>query len=280
MSGRKPEAMIVKYFAEHRTLVRPILPIFLSALIAGSLGPSATLAQKSPNVSLTVSAAISLKDALDEVAKLYEQNHSGATLLYTYGGSGTLQHQIEQGAPVDIFFSAAEKQMDSLQTEHLIIPATRHDIVRNALVLVTPSDDDSIKDFADLTRTSVKTVALGEAATVPAGMYAKETLQHLGLFDAIQRKVVYAKDVRQVLAYVETANADAGIVYRTDALTTKKVRIAADAPADSHEPIVYPAAVVSATKSEAAAREFLEFLAGAEARAIFVKYGFSAAASH
>jgi molybdate transport system substrate-binding protein len=224
---------------------------------------------------LTVSAAISLKDALDEIAKLYEEKNPGVSIAFNYGGSGTLQHQIEQGAPVDIFFSASEKQMDDLQKENLILLDTRHDILRNSLVLVTPSTNDSVKDFADLAKPGVKTIALGEAATVPAGMYAQQTLQHLNLFDAIKSKVVYAKDVRQVLTYVETGNADAGLVYRTDAMITNKVRIAATAPEDSHELIVYPVAVLKATKQAEVAREFVAFIGGPVARPVFMKYGFA-----
>jgi len=270
----------MKPFAKSANCMRTIAALLLATFAVGPITAVASHSQKPAPVTITVSAAISLKDALDEIAKLYEQKHSGTTILCTYGGSGTLQHQIEQGAPVDIFFSAAEKQMNDLEAEHLIISATRHDIVINTLVLITPADEDSVKDFSDLARTSVKTIALGEAATVPAGMYAQQTLQHLALFDAIRRKVVYAKDVRQVLAYVETANAEAGMVYRTDALTTKKVRIAADAPEDSHEPIVYPLAVLSATKNETAARDLAEFIGGPDARPIFAKYGFSAPANH
>jgi molybdate transport system substrate-binding protein len=224
---------------------------------------------------LTVSAAISLKDSLDEIAKIYEDKNPGVSIAFNYGGSGTLQHQIEQGAPVDIFFSASEKQMDELQAEHLILPDTRHDILRNTLVLITPANNEAVKDFADLAKPNVKTIALGEASTVPAGMYAQQTLEHLKLFDAIKSKVVYAKDVRQVLTYVETGNADAGLVYRTDALITNKVRIAATAPEDSHELIIYPIAVVKTTKQTDMAREFVNFIGGPVARPVFIKYGFA-----
>jgi molybdate transport system substrate-binding protein len=251
------------------------IPAFLvAALVAAPFVPIATPAQNSEPATVTVSAAISLKDALDEIAKLYEEKHPNVTISYNYGGSGALQHQIEQGAPVDVFFSAAEKQMDALQAGHLILTATRHDIVRNALVLVTPADRDGVKDFPDLAKPAVKTIALGEAATVPAGEYAQQTLQHLGLFDTIKSKFVYAKDVRQVLTYVETGNADAGLVYRTDALGSKKVRIAAIAPEDSHDLIVYPLAVLKSTKNEASARDFAGFIGGPDARPIFIKYGF------
>jgi molybdate transport system substrate-binding protein len=260
----------------------------LSFCLAASLSGNALTSAASPSVEapaaqtaaakLTVSAAISLKDALDEISNAYAAKHPGATIAFNYGGSGALQHQIEQGAPVDIFLSAAEKNMDALESKGLLAAGTRRDLAGNTLVLVVPSDSSNVKGFSDLTQPAVKTIALGEAATVPAGMYAQQTLQHLGLLDAIKNKVVYAKDVRQVLTYVETGNANAGVVYRTDALISAKVRIVATAPDDSHEPIVYSVAVVKATHDEAAARAFVEFLSGSDARAIFEKFGFAAPA--
>src|ERR1700733_16082831 len=173
--------MVMKSFADTRSRARAIIALVVAILVAATLVPFATSAQKSSPVTVIVSAAISLKDALEEIAKLYEAKHPNGAVSYNYGGSGALQHQIEQGAPVDIFFSAAEKQMDALQAEHLILLPTRHDIVRNALVLVTLADSDVVKDFPDLAKPAVKTIALGEAATVPAGQYAEQTLQHLGV---------------------------------------------------------------------------------------------------
>jgi molybdate transport system substrate-binding protein len=225
--------------------------------------------------SVTVSAAISLKDALDEAGHLYEQRHANARITFNYGGSGTLQHQIEQGAPVDIFFSAAEKQMDTLESEGLLAAGTRRDLVANTLVLIAPAGSGVLKDFPDLARPDVKIIALGEPRTVPAGMYARQTLERLGLLGKIEKKVVYAKDVRAVLTYVETGNADAGFVYQTDARGSTKVRIVAAAPTGSHDPIVYPAAIVKNSKDQSAARAFLEFLESPEARAVFQKYGFA-----
>jgi molybdate transport system substrate-binding protein len=223
---------------------------------------------------IMVSAAISLKDSLDEIGQKYEASHPGVKLTFNYGASGTLQRQIEQGAPVDLFFSAAEKQMDQLQEKGLIDQATRRDIVANQLVLIAPTANQSLHGFNDLTELSVKIVALGEAATVPAGMYAHETLEKLGLLAAVEKKAVYAKDVRAVLTYVETGNADAGIVYQSDAQGSTKVRIVAIAPADTHDPIVYPAALINGATNPAATQVFLTSLTGADARAIFAKHGF------
>jgi molybdate transport system substrate-binding protein len=266
-------------FVGRRLVIASLLFLF----VVGSAGSFALHGAPQETASITVSAAISLKDALDELGPIFQvQQHrknggNGTAVTYNYGGSGTLARQIEQGAPVDVFFSAAEKQMDELAAQSLIDADTRHDLVGNALVLIAPAQATTLRSFQDLTNPAVKNIALGETSTVPAGMYAQQTLEHLGLFAAVQKKVVYAKDVRAVLTYVETGNADAGLVYQTDANTSKKVRVIAIAPPDSHDPILYPAAVLRDSKNKPAARAFLEFLQGADARAVFHKYGFTSA---
>src|SRR5271170_3812933 len=263
-----------------RRLVVASLLFFLVAGTAGSLALGTAAEQAD---AITVSAAISLKDALDELGPIFQvQQHrknggSGTAVTFNYGGSGTLARQIEQGAPVDVFFSAAEKQMDDLAAQGLIVADTRRDLVGNALVLIAPAQSTALHSFQDLSNAAVKTIALGEPATVPAGMYARQTLEHLGLFAAVEKKIVYAKDVRAVLTYVETGNADAGLVYQTDANTSQEARVIAVAPADSHDPILYPAAVLRDAKDKAAARAFVVFLQGSDARAVFQKYGFTSA---
>src|ERR1700752_2045722 len=189
---------------------------------------------------LTVSAAISLKDVLEEISHLYSADHPAAKVHFNLGGSGTLQRQIEQGAPVDIFISASPKEMDSLQSQGLLLPDTRKNLARTSVVLIVPAGSTSISSFQDLTKAVVKTVAVGEPQTVPAGKYAQEVLTHFGMYDQLKPKLVLAKDVRQVLTYVETGNADAGIVYATDAKISKKVAVAATASEDSHSPVGYP----------------------------------------
>ena len=253
---------------------RLLVTSLLAFLIAALVGISARRTAAQTTNEVTVSAAISLKDSLDEIGKLYEKAHSGAKISFNYAGSGTLQRQIEQGAPVDIFFSAAEKQMDDLQTKGLIDAGTRRDIVRNQLVLIVPASNTITHTFEELSSPSVKVVALGEPSTVPAGTYARQSLERLGLWGSVDRKVVLAKDVRAVLTYVETGNADAGMVYQTDAQGSQKVRIVAVAPADSHDPIIYPAAILKGAKNSSAAAPFLAFLSGSEARELFAKYGF------
>jgi molybdate transport system substrate-binding protein len=256
---------------------RLVVTTLLAFSIAPLIGISARWTAAQTTNEVTVSAAISLKDSLDEIGKMYEKAHPGTKISFNYAGSGTLQRQIEQGAPVDIFFSAAEKQMDDLQAKGLVDAGTRRDIVRNQLVLIVPAADTTIHSFQDLSNPSVKILALGEPSTVPAGMYARQSLERLGLWGSVDRKVVLAKDVRAVLTYVETGNADGGMVYQTDAQGSRKVRIVSVAPADSHEPIIYPAAILKGATNPVAASPFLAFLSSSEAREVFAKYGFLAA---
>jgi molybdate transport system substrate-binding protein len=232
----------------------------------------------SPNqpVTLTISAAISLKDPLQSIAETYEKLHSGVRVVCNFGGSGTLEQQIEQGAPVDIFISAAEKEMDTLEEKRLLVPGTRRDLLANQLVLIVPVGSTYTGGFSSLKNRTVKSIAIGEPRTVPAGAYAQEVFEHMHLLPEIQSKIVYAKDVREVLAYVETGNADAGMVYATDARLSNRVRIAATAPADSHDPILYPVAGLNVSKAPQAARGLLEALETPESLAVFEKYGFLA----
>jgi len=226
---------------------------------------------------LTVSAAASLKDAIVETETTYRQGHGDTAFANNFGSSGTLAAQIDQGAPVDVFISAAARQMDDLAAKGLIVAGTRRIVLRNTLVLIAPLDS-RLHDFQGLTDQSLRLVALGDPASVPAGQYGKQTLVSLHLWDRLAAKLVMGRDVRQVLTYVETGNADAGLVYATDAMTSSRVRVIATAPESAHEPILYPAAVVKGSRSEEAARRFIAYLAGPAAQAIFRKHGFTIAA--
>lgn len=261
-----------------RSIPRILVMLFVALLfLAGGglmFGGPAAPAQ----TELTVSAAISLKDALDEAKQLYTKDHPEVAIAVNYGASGTLQLQIEQGAPVDVFVSAAPKQMEALEMKGLLLAGTRKDLAQNEIVLIVPRDSKlGFTSFQDLARADVKRVALGEPGSVPAGQYAKETLTSLGIYDAVNAKAIFAKDVRQVLTYVETGNVDAGIVYATDAASSGKVVIVATAPEKSHAPVIYAGAVIQASKNPAAARAFLDFLASAQGAAVFRKYGFKTA---
>jgi molybdate transport system substrate-binding protein len=226
---------------------------------------------------LTVSAAASLKDALVDTETAYTQGHGKIAIANNFGSSGTLAAQIDQGAPVDVFISAASKPMDDLTASGLIIAGTRRNLLRNTLVLIAPLNSN-LHDFQGLTDKSIRLIALGDPASVPAGQYGEQTLLSFHLWERLSAKFVLGKDVRQVLTYVETGNADAGLVYATDAQASGKVRVVATAPESAHDPIVYPVAVVKGSRNEEASRRFVEFLRSPIALAIFVKHGFTIAA--
>ena len=233
----------------------------------------------SPNqpVSLTISAAISLKEPLQTIAQSYEQRHPGERVVCNFGASGTLQRQIEQGAPVDVFISAGEPQMDALERQKLLAPGTRRDLLTNQMALIVPVESRKITSFADLRESAVRKIAVGNPQIVPAGTYAMQVLKSLNLLPAIQPKLVYATDVRQALAYVETGNADAGLVYVTDAKISTAARIAEIAPNDSHLPILYPVALLTNSKSPEAAHSLLDALESSDALNAFQKAGFGTA---
>lgn len=226
-----------------------------------------------------VAAAISMKDALADVAKSYEAA-TGDTVEFTLGSSGQLMSQIRNGADVDVFVSAAAKQMDELAKEKLIDATTRRDVAGNALVLIAPrmSPYTPVTSFADLAKAA--RIAIGEPKSVPAGAYAEQTLRSLKLDAAVANKIVYGTNVRQVLSYIERGDVAAGLVYATDARESgDKVVVIAIAPADSHEPIVYPAAIVANTKNRLNAERFLTFLVAPQAQAALAARGFAPAPS-
>jgi molybdate transport system substrate-binding protein len=239
--------------------------------------PPTRLAAK-PAVRLTVSAAASLKDALTVIDQDFQRSHPDIAITPNFGASGTLQLQIEQGAPVDVFISAAPQQMDALAAKNLLLGDTRANLLENELVLIAPRDSKTVGGFGDLKRADVRVIAVGDPRSVPAGTYAQQVLTALGIYDAVKSKITLATDVRQVLADVETGSAEAGLVYSTDAAISPKVRVVMDAPTGTHQPIVYPAAVLRASMNPDAAREFVKYLASPAARAVFLKYGFRPAA--
>lgn len=235
-------------------------------------------AESTERVELTVSAAASLTDALKEVQKLYELEHQNVQLHFNFGSSGALQQQIEQGAPADLFLSASTKNMKALVDKQLIETNKQRNVLTNELVVVVPADKDAaVASMADLTRADVKHVAIGIPESVPAGAYAQEALQNAGLWDALQPKTVQGKDVRQVLQYVETGNADAGFVYRTDALTSQRVKVAFAVDPGTYTPVQYPFGIVKASKQQQEAESFYKFLQSQSAMDVFKRFGFSAA---
>jgi molybdate transport system substrate-binding protein len=223
---------------------------------------------------LGVSAAASLTDALREIGQGYEKA-SGDSLQFNFGASSMLARQIQEGAPADLFLSADEPIMDQLQQRGLIVKTSRRSILSNTLVIVVPKDSKlKITSPADLADPTVRNLALAQPESVPAGIYAKAYLAKLHIWERIASRVVPTDNVRAALAAVDSGNADAGIVYRTDAYISKGVRIAYEVPAAEGPAISYPAAVVADSKQAAAAQRFLDYLQSPPAQEIFRKYGF------
>ena len=252
--------------------------LLVAAMLAGCGGTQTTSpkqAEAPKPVELTISAAASLKDAMAEIQTNYQKKAPNVKLVFNLGASGSLQKQIEQGAPADIFISAAPKQMNELEAKNLVNKATRKNLVENKLVLIVPQNSKlNLTRFEDVQKTEVNKLSIGETKVVPAGQYAEEVLKKLGVWEKIQDKIVFAKDVRTVLTYVETENVEAGIVYKTDAASSQKIKISATAPEGTHAPIIYPAAVLSATKNQKAAEDFMAYMTGPDGKTVFEKYGF------
>jgi molybdate transport system substrate-binding protein len=223
---------------------------------------------------ITVFAAASLTDSLKEIAAGYEKT-SGDKITFNFGASSTLARQIDAGAPADIFFSADEAQMDGLAKKDLIDPATRKSRLGNMLVVVIATDSTlQINSASDLTNAAVKQIALADPKAVPAGVYAKAWLTQQQLWPAIEPKVVPTENVRGALAAVESGNVEAGVVYKTDAGISKKVKVAYEVSAKDAPDISYPMALVKESKQPDAAKDFLNYLDSQEAGDIFKKFGF------
>ena len=226
------------------------------------------------DVSLTISAAASLQEAMTDIEPLFKAKYPNISLTFNYGASGALQQQIEQGAPSDVFISAGKSQMTTLANENLLADDTNKDLVQNSLVLVGPKDTQ-VTSLDDLTTDKVKKIAVGEPSSVPAGKYADETFTKLNIKDKILSKLVQGKDVKEVLSWATSGNADVGFVYLSDAKSSSNAKIIATVPENLHSKIVYPAAVIKASTNQDQAKEFEDFLSTDDAKAIFEKYGYT-----
>lgn len=224
---------------------------------------------------ITVSAAVSLTDVLTAIAQEYGREARGS-VRFNFGASNVLARQITSGAPVDVFVSADEAQMDVVASAQMLVEGSRIDLLRNQLAIVVPSDRPRMMTSArELTGAAYRRIAIGDPAAVPAGVYAKTFLQSLDLWDALEPKLVPSSSVRGALAAVESGAADAAIVYRTDARVALKAVVAYVVPADRGPRILYPAAIVRASAAPAEAKRFLEFLRSATAARIFERFGFT-----
>jgi molybdate transport system substrate-binding protein len=258
-----------------RSKERPWIAVHLfSSVVAATLCFALSLSgcRSTQSTTLTLSVAASLQDSLTEIEAAYQRDHP-VKFRNNFGASGTLAREIEQGAPVDAFIAAGSKPIDQLEAEGLLLGGSRADLLRNSLVLIAPSGS-GLKGFEGLAQKQVRAVALGDPASVPAGQYGKQALETLHLYDALRSKIVLGKDVRQVLTYVETGDADAGLVYATDAQISHRVQIVAVTPDGSHDPIVYPIAEIAASPNQSAAHDFIAFLRSPAARSIFERHGF------
>ena len=232
--------------------------------------------KKQEPVTLNVFAAASLTESLNEIAALYKAKNPAVTLSFNFDSAGRLQTQIENGAEADLFISAGIKQMNALVDGGYIDTATRKNLLTNKIVLIVPSDSKKgITSFNDVSTDKVSLFALGNAST-PAYQYAEEIFKSLGIWDAIQPKVSFGSNIKEVLSQVESKSVDAGLVFSTDVATAKgDVIIVTGAPEGSHSPVVYPAAVLKGIENSNTAKAFLDYLSKAEAVAVFEKIGFS-----
>jgi molybdate transport system substrate-binding protein len=246
--------------------------VWLLALAATSFA-----SRHAPAETIRVGVAISLREAMTDVAAGYEKR-TGDKVELSFGSSGQIMMQIKGGAPIDAFVSAADKQVNDLLAAGLVDEKSRRVVAGNALVLIVPPDSKvTLDSFESLARAPIKRLALGEPKTVPAGEYAEQTLEKLKLTSALSGKLVYGANVRQVLDYVIRGEVTAGVVYATDARQAgERVKVVATAPRDSHDPIVYPAVIVKRSAHAAAAKKFLDYLStDDEPRRLLEARGFS-----
>ncbi|TKD69262.1 molybdate ABC transporter substrate-binding protein [Pseudalkalibacillus hwajinpoensis] len=246
--------------------MRHLLTLFLLLIVISGCGTN-----EAKQTTLTVAAASSLSDAMKELSAKYEEEHPDTDITLNLASSGVLANQIKQGAPIDVFLSASEDHFTELVKDDLIEPELHTNLLSNKLVLIT-NEPTSVTGWDDLLSNSIGRIAIGTPETVPAGAYAKEALESMKMIDKLHDQLIFGKDVRQVLTYVETGNADAGIVYKTDYLTSNKVSLVAEAPLDTYSSITYPAGVVEDGREEA--QSFFTFLQSEQAMTIFKKYGF------
>ncbi len=253
-----------------------VLSIISTQFISTALQPQQIAFQPpAPTSTILVAAAASLQKAFQEVTPIYTKANPTQTVNYNFASSGVLEQQIKQGAPVDVFIAAANKQINSLQSQGLLVSGTQKTLLTNQLVLVAPKQSKvALTSFKQLTNPEIKRISIGEPRTVPAGQYATEVFKNLGILAQIKSKFVLGNNVKSVLTTVETGDVDAGIVYITDAKSSDKVTVVTIADEKLHSPIHYPIAVIKSSKLIAGARQFIEFLQSKPARTVFKKYGF------
>jgi len=272
---------MTRRFSVHSTFYAATVFAAFLLLLAGVFGqgnaapPAKPAAVSAPAVTLNVFAAASLTEALTEIATLYKASAPAVTLAFNFDSSGKLQTQIENGAEADVFFSAGKKQMDALAA-CCVDAATRKDLLVNKIVLIVPKGSKAgIKSFQDCLTDKVKLIALGNSS-VPVGQYSEEIFKNLNGWDKVSAKASLGTNVKEVLSQTESGSVDCGVVYATDAATSKGgITIVATAPEGSHAPAVYPIGVLKKTTNAEAAKAFVNFLSTPKAVAVFEKIGFN-----
>ncbi len=244
----------------------------MRALLAGLLLSLAIAPRTCAAAEILVSAAASLSAAFKEIGTAFAATHPDVEVAFNFAASGALLQQIERGAPVDVLASADQETMDLAQQRALIVPASRRNFTSNRLVLVVPAASTlGLRRVEDLNRPEVKRIAIGNPALVPAGRYARAALG-TALTEALKPRFVYAESVRQAMQYASRGEVDAAFVYASDAAGSDAVRVAATLATPA--PIAYPAAIVTASRQQAASRRFLEYLAGPQAQAVLARHRF------
>ncbi len=247
----------------------------LLALTLAATGCWTPTSNQPDKTTIVVAAAMSLRNCMENDLKaLFQDNNPDVEVKFTFDSSGKLQRQIEEGADIDVFFSAAEKEMNALVDAGLISDGTVTDLLENKIVLIIPkSTEAAIARFEDILQ--VEVIAIGDPEIVPAGRYAKEAFVSLGIWDAVQQKASLGSNVAEVLSWVAESSADAGVVYSTDAASNKNVKVVAEAPEGSVSRIVYPVGILKSSANREAADLFVDFLKSPGASEAFARYGFS-----
>ena len=225
---------------------------------------------------ILIAAAASLKNTMDEkLIPMFEEKYPNIKVEATYDSSGKLQTQIEEGAEVDVFMSAAMKQMKALNEKSLILENSIVELLENKIVLIAPKESKiAMSTFEDVLK--AEKIAIGDPESVPAGQYAKEVFENLKIWDQVSQKASFGTNVTEVLNWVAEGSADAGVVYATDATSNDKVVVVKEVPEGSVSKVIYPVGIVKVTKNEEAAKTFIEFLQSDEALKIYETYGFTA----
>ena len=260
-----------------KKLVILVAFLFIQVQAVGCAQQSDTVPYVSASeaVELIIGAAASLTDVTQDLATIYEADNYHVTLSFTYASSGTLQSQIEEGAPMDIFMSAALTQMNNLQEQGLIYGESRN-LLRNSIALIVPADSQlSLLGFEDVTDSAIRQIGLGDPESVPGGTFAQEVFVALGIANEVYEKAVLAPDIRTVLTWVESGEVDAGVVFMTDAITSDQVNVIEVADSTLHSPSINPVGIVEGSQNTIEAQLFINFLFSDEASTIFEQHGFT-----